>query len=134
MLTKCDRAPTILSYGAPAAGELPPENPLAEFVQPGGTDMVPHSRPNMHAMSLTAAGSSPADGSMGATAGEVRHGVDGRADAAGSHPRRGRRNAKDDKGRSATFRILLFSDEFRWRINSFDAIEQAGKRPQFTSK
>jgi hypothetical protein len=26
----------------------------------------------------------------------------------------------------------LFSDEFRWRINSFDALEQSGKRPQFT--
>jgi hypothetical protein len=28
----------------------------------------------------------------------------------------------------------LFSDEFRWRINSFDALEQAGKRPQFTTE
>jgi len=27
---------------------------------------------------------------------------------------------------------MLFSDEFRWRINSFDALEKAGKRPQFT--
>lgn len=42
------------------------------------------------------------------------------------------RNAKDDDGRRASFRILLFSDEFRWRINSFDALEEAGKRPQFT--
>ena len=42
------------------------------------------------------------------------------------------RNVKDDEGRKATFRIMLFSDEFRWRINSFDALEQAGKRPQFT--
>jgi hypothetical protein len=42
------------------------------------------------------------------------------------------RNAKDDQGLRASFRILLFSDEFRWRINSFDALEQAGKRPQFT--
>ena len=42
------------------------------------------------------------------------------------------RNAKDDEGRRASFRILLFSDEFRWRINSFDALEQAGKRPEFT--
>ena len=44
------------------------------------------------------------------------------------------RNVKDDEGRAATFRILLFSDEFRWRINSFDAVEQGGKRPQFTPK
>ena len=44
------------------------------------------------------------------------------------------RNVKDDEGRSATFRILLFSDEFRWRINSFDALEQGGKRPQFTDR
>jgi hypothetical protein len=42
------------------------------------------------------------------------------------------RNVKDDEGRAATFRILLFSDEFRWRINSFDAVETGGKRPQFT--
>jgi hypothetical protein len=42
------------------------------------------------------------------------------------------RNVPDDDGRRATFRILLFSDEFRWRINSFDALEQGGKRPQFS--
>ncbi len=42
------------------------------------------------------------------------------------------RNVKDDEGRRASFRILLFSDEFRWRINSFDALEQADRRPQFT--
>lgn len=42
------------------------------------------------------------------------------------------RNVKDDEGRRASFRILLFSDEFRWRINSFDALESGGKRPQFT--
>jgi hypothetical protein len=42
------------------------------------------------------------------------------------------RNVKDDEGRRASFRILLFSDEFRWRINSFDALELGGKRPQFT--
>ena len=44
------------------------------------------------------------------------------------------RNAKDDEGKNASFRILLFSDEFRWRINSFDAIEKDGKRPQFTAR
>ncbi|HUQ85912.1 MAG TPA: hypothetical protein VM096_00045, partial [Vicinamibacterales bacterium] len=42
------------------------------------------------------------------------------------------RNVKDDEGRSASFRILLFSDEFRWRINSFDSVEAGGKRPDFT--
>ena len=45
------------------------------------------------------------------------------------------RNVPDDEGRSATFRIMLFSDEFRWRINSFDAVEaEGGKRPQFTEE
>ena len=44
------------------------------------------------------------------------------------------RNAKDDEGRSASFRILLFTDEFRWRINSFDAIENSGARPHFTEE
>lgn len=42
------------------------------------------------------------------------------------------RNSKDDDGRRASFRIMLFSDEFRWRINSFDQLEQGGRRPQFT--
>ena len=42
------------------------------------------------------------------------------------------RNVRDDEGLRASFRIMLFSDEFRWRINSFDALEKAGKRPQFT--
>jgi hypothetical protein len=44
------------------------------------------------------------------------------------------RNVRDDEGRRASFRIMLFSDEFRWRINSFDALEKAGKRPQFTDE
>ena len=42
------------------------------------------------------------------------------------------RNVKDEEGRKATFRIMLFSDEFRWRMNSFDAVESGGRRPQFT--
>jgi hypothetical protein len=42
------------------------------------------------------------------------------------------RNVKDSEGRRASFRILLFSDEFRWRINSFDSLELGDKRPQFT--
>ena len=44
------------------------------------------------------------------------------------------RNAKDDAGRSTSFRILLFTDEFRWVINSFDAIEKSGARPHFTDE
>ena len=44
------------------------------------------------------------------------------------------RNAKDDAGKSTSFRILLFTDEFRWRINSFDAIEKEGARPHFTDE
>jgi hypothetical protein len=42
------------------------------------------------------------------------------------------RNARDEEGRKTSFRILLFTDEFRWRINSFDALEKEGARPQFT--
>jgi hypothetical protein len=42
------------------------------------------------------------------------------------------RNAKDALGLSTSFRILLFTDEFRWRINSFDSLEKEGPRPQFT--
>jgi len=69
---------------------------------------------------------------VGATAGEVRH-------AFLVVPRPPEvlkevivRNVKDDEGKRASFRIMLFSDEFRWRINSFDAVEKGGKRPEFT--
>jgi hypothetical protein len=44
------------------------------------------------------------------------------------------RNAKDEEGKNTSFRILLFTDEFRWRINSFDAIEKEGARPHFTDE
>ena len=44
------------------------------------------------------------------------------------------KDATDQLGRRASFRILLFSDEFRWRLNSFDAIEQGQSRPQFTEE
>jgi hypothetical protein len=44
------------------------------------------------------------------------------------------RNAKDEAGRQTSFRILLFTDEFRWVLNSFDAIEKAGDRPHFTDE
>jgi hypothetical protein len=42
------------------------------------------------------------------------------------------KNASDDQGRRASFRILLFTDEFRWRLNSFDSIEHANSQPLFT--
>jgi hypothetical protein len=42
------------------------------------------------------------------------------------------RNAEDLAGRRASFRILLFSDEFRWRINSSDQLDTPSGRPQFT--
>jgi len=41
------------------------------------------------------------------------------------------RNAKDQQGRRASFRVLLFTDEFRWRMNSFDQLDR-GNRPKFT--
>jgi hypothetical protein len=44
------------------------------------------------------------------------------------------RNVADEDGRSTSFRILLFSDEFRWRINSYDALERGGTRPHFTDE
>lgn len=44
------------------------------------------------------------------------------------------RNAEDDEGRRTSFRILLFSDEFRWRMNSFDNVEHGTARPRFTDE
>ena len=44
------------------------------------------------------------------------------------------RNAPDHKGRRASFRILLFSDEFRWRINSYAALESTPTQPDFTTE
>jgi len=44
------------------------------------------------------------------------------------------RDAQDDAGRRTSFRILLFSDEFRWRINSYDAVEHGSTRPRFTEE
>lgn len=41
-------------------------------------------------------------------------------------------NSADQRGRVASFRILLFSDEFRWRLNSFDEIEHRASQPNFT--
>ncbi len=42
------------------------------------------------------------------------------------------KNAEDLMGRRASFRILLFTDAFRWRINSYDSLETGEGRPHFT--
>ena len=42
------------------------------------------------------------------------------------------RRARDLMGRRASFRILLFSDEFRWRMNSSDALDNQPPQPHFT--
>ena len=42
------------------------------------------------------------------------------------------RNASDQLGRRASFRILLFTDEFRWRLSSSDTLENGSKGPVFT--
>jgi hypothetical protein len=44
------------------------------------------------------------------------------------------KDATDQQGLRTSFRILLFSDEFRWRINSFNSIEQEKERPLFTDE
>jgi hypothetical protein len=43
-------------------------------------------------------------------------------------------NAEDTQGRRASFRILLFSDEFRWRLNSYEATEDGAAFPTFTNE
>jgi len=43
-------------------------------------------------------------------------------------------NAKDTQGRRASFRILLFSDEFRWRLSSYEATEDGAAFPAFTDE
>lgn len=40
--------------------------------------------------------------------------------------------AADRLGRHASFRILLFTDEFRWRLNRHDALDATPTRPTFT--
>jgi hypothetical protein len=40
----------------------------------------------------------------------------------------------DAQGRRATFRILLFSDEFRWRLASYNAIEDGASFPRFSDE
>jgi hypothetical protein len=42
------------------------------------------------------------------------------------------RNVVDQQGRRASFRILLFTDEFRWRLSSHLALENGVDAPDFT--
>ena len=42
------------------------------------------------------------------------------------------RNAKDQQGRRASFRVLLFTDEFRWRMSSYESLESQLEEPAFT--
>ena len=42
------------------------------------------------------------------------------------------RDAPDLSGRLTSFRILLFSDALRWRLNSSDQVEQVSAQPLFT--
>jgi hypothetical protein len=41
------------------------------------------------------------------------------------------RNAHDEAGHRASFRVLLFTDEFRWRLSSYESLEQL-EEPSFT--
>jgi len=42
------------------------------------------------------------------------------------------RDAPDQSGRRASFRILLFSDEFRWKLSSYEQVERESEQPLFT--
>lgn len=42
------------------------------------------------------------------------------------------RNATDQRGRRASFRVLLFTDDFRWKLSSYDALESERHQPTFT--
>jgi hypothetical protein len=42
------------------------------------------------------------------------------------------RNAPDSEGRRATFRLMLFSDEFRWKLSSTLELEKGILVPDFT--
>jgi hypothetical protein len=44
------------------------------------------------------------------------------------------RDAPDAIGRRASFRILLFTDEFRWRLSSHAELDAVPDRPHFTSE
>ena len=43
-------------------------------------------------------------------------------------------NVVDAFGRRASFRILLFTDEFRWRLSSHAALDAVPERPTFTTE
>ena len=44
------------------------------------------------------------------------------------------KDASDASGRQATFRILLFTDEFRWRLSSAETLENGSSSPLFTTE
>src|SRR5215467_7153287 len=44
------------------------------------------------------------------------------------------RNVEDSQGKRASFRILLFSDEFRWRMSSHVELENRESDPEFTAE
>jgi hypothetical protein len=44
------------------------------------------------------------------------------------------RDVEDSQGNRASFRILLFSDEFRWRMSSHVALENRDSEPEFTTE
>ena len=44
------------------------------------------------------------------------------------------RHVEDSQGKRASFRILLFSDEFRWRMSSHVALENRESEPEFTAE
>lgn len=44
------------------------------------------------------------------------------------------RNVEDAQGKRASFRILLFSDEFRWRMSSHSVLENRDTAPEFTAE
>jgi hypothetical protein len=44
------------------------------------------------------------------------------------------RNVADLMGRRASFRVLLFTDEFRWRLSSSESLENGSGQPVFTQE
>ena len=44
------------------------------------------------------------------------------------------RGVADHQGRRASFRILLFSDEFRWKLASYNSIEDGASFPHFSDE
>lgn len=130
MLTDFDQSLTILSYDTfeiVKNGPISSGNSFALGDAGMGINLSRYARYGVTAIWVIAGG-----WLVGATAGEVRHAYMVVPKPPEVLKEVVIRNVKDDEGRKATFRIMLFSDEFRWRINSFDALEKEGKRPQFT--